>query len=318
MEQELLRPETSDMKSLFGKLDENIRLVEKFMKVNVYENDGGLLIKGENAKKAKQIIAEMDRMSAKGEEINLQKTRHILDAHEDGILLSDEALESDAICFNRKGRPISPKTLGQREYIRAMRNANMIFGIGPAGTGKTYLAVAMAAKAFKNRQVDRIILTRPAVEAGESLGFLPGDMADKVDPYLRPLYDALYDILGRDTVVKLREREIIEVAPLAFMRGRTLDDSYIILDEAQNTTREQMKMFLTRMGINSKVIVNGDITQIDLPLSKSSGLKSAEKILKGIEGIAFVRLGERDVVRHSLVREIITAYEKNNSMGKGK
>ena len=318
MEQELLRPETSDMKSLFGKLDENIRLVEKFMKVNVYENDGGLLIKGENAKKAKQIIAEMDRMSAKGEEINLQKTRHILDAHEDGILLSDEALESDVICFNRQGRPISPKTLGQREYIRAMRNANMIFGIGPAGTGKTYLAVAMAAKAFKNRQVDRIILTRPAVEAGESLGFLPGDMADKVDPYLRPLYDALYDILGRDTVVKLREREIIEVAPLAFMRGRTLDDSYIILDEAQNTTREQMKMFLTRMGINSKVIVNGDISQIDLPLSKSSGLKSAEKILKGIEGIAFVRLGERDVVRHSLVREIITAYEKNNSMGKGK
>lgn len=317
MEQELLRPETSDMKSLFGKLDENIRLVEKFMKVNVYENDGGLLIKGENAKKAKQIIAEMDRLSAKGEEINLQKTRHILDAHEDGILLSDEALESDVICFNRKGRPISPKTLGQREYIRAMRNANMIFGIGPAGTGKTYLAVAMAAKAFKNRQVDRIILTRPAVEAGESLGFLPGDMADKVDPYLRPLYDALYDILGRDTVMKLREREIIEVAPLAFMRGRTLDDSYIILDEAQNTTREQMKMFLTRMGINSKVIVNGDITQIDLPLSKSSGLKSAEKILKGIEGIAFVKLGERDVVRHSLVREIITAYEKNNSMGKG-
>lgn len=317
MEQELLRPEALDMKSLFGKLDENIRLIEKFMKVNVYENDGGLLIKGENAKKAKQIIAEMDRLSAKGEEINLQKTRHILDAHEDGILLSDEALESDVICLNRKGRSISPKTLGQREYIRAMRNANMIFGIGPAGTGKTYLAVAMAAKAFKNRQVDRIILTRPAVEAGESLGFLPGDMADKVDPYLRPLYDALYDILGRDTVMKLREREIIEVAPLAFMRGRTLDDSYIILDEAQNTTREQMKMFLTRMGINSKVIVNGDVTQIDLPLSKFSGLKSAEKILKGIEGIAFVKLGERDVVRHNLVREIITAYEKNNSMGKG-
>ena len=219
-------------------------------------------------------------------------------------------MDKDIVCYTHMGKPLKPKTLGQKYYIRSMRNKDVVFGIGPAGTGKTYLAVAMAVNAFKKKDVQKIILARPAVEAGERLGFLPGDLQDKVDPYLRPLYDALYDILGRDTALRLKEKEIIEVVPLAYMRGRTLDNSFIILDEAQNTTREQMKMFLTRMGFGSKVVVTGDVTQIDLPRGKTSGLTEAVRVLKGVDDIDFCFLKDTDVVRHELVKKIINAYDK--------
>ena len=217
---------------------------------------------------------------------------------------------SEVICFTHKGKPLKPKTLGQKNYVNSIREKDVVFGIGPAGTGKTYIAVAMAINAFKNKEVQKIILARPAVEAGERLGFLPGDLQDKVDPYLRPLYDALYDVLGRDAAQRLKEKEAIEVVPLAYMRGRTLDNSFIILDEAQNTTREQMKMFLTRMGFGSKVVVTGDITQIDLPRGKKSGLVEAERVLKDVKDIAFCYLKDADVVRHELVRKIINAYDR--------
>ncbi len=214
------------------------------------------------------------------------------------------------ICFTHKGKPLRPKTIGQKKYVESIRKKDIVFGIGPAGTGKTYIAVAMAVNAFKNKEVQKIILARPAVEAGERLGFLPGDLQDKVDPYLRPLYDALYDVLGRDASLRLKEKEAIEVVPLAYMRGRTLDNSFVILDEAQNTTREQMKMFLTRMGFGSKVVVTGDVTQIDLPRGKKSGLVEASKVLKDVADIDFCYLKDTDVVRHELVKKIINAYDR--------
>jgi phosphate starvation-inducible PhoH-like protein len=222
----------------------------------------------------------------------------------------DSNINKDVICFTHRGKPIKPKTLGQTSYAQSIKKHDIVFGVGPAGTGKTYIAVAMAINAFKNKEVQKIILARPAVEAGERLGFLPGDLQEKVDPYLRPLYDALYDILGRDSALRLKEKEVIEVVPLAYMRGRTLDNSFIILDEAQNTTKEQMKMFLTRLGFGSKAVVTGDITQIDLPRGKKSGLVDAIRVLDRVEGIEFCFLKDADVVRHALVRRIIVAYER--------
>ena len=233
-----------------------------------------------------------------------------MDLKNEGLSYSDENPGRDIICFTYEGKPLRPKTIGQKEYVKTIRNKDIVFGIGPAGTGKTYIAVAMAVQAFKNKDVQKIILARPAVEAGERLGFLPGDLQEKVDPYLRPLYDALYDVLGRESALRLKEKEIIEVVPLAYMRGRTLDNSFIILDEAQNTTPEQMKMFLTRMGFGSKVVVTGDITQIDLPRGKKSGLIEARKVLRDVEDIGFCYLKEVDVVRHQLVKKVISAYDK--------
>ena len=239
-----------------------------------------------------------------------QKAIYVIGLKKEGLSYKKSNISKDIICFTHKGKPLKPKTLGQRLYVESIRKRDIVFGIGPAGTGKTYIAVAMAVNAFKNKEVQKIILTRPAVEAGERLGFLPGDLQDKVDPYLRPLYDALYDVMGRDAALRLKEKEAIEVVPLAYMRGRTLDNSFIILDEAQNTTREQMKMFLTRMGFESKVVVTGDITQIDLPRGRKSGLVEAAKVLKNVEGIDFCHLKDTDVVRHELVKRIINAYDR--------
>ena len=244
--------------------------------------------------------------------IGEQEVRYVISQIEDGNEEELETLGHDCVCITSRGTPIRAKTLGQKKYVELIEKNPIVFGIGPAGTGKTYLAVAMAVKAFKNKEVSKIILTRPAVEAGESLGFLPGDMQEKVDPYLRPLYDALGDMLGGEAFHKNIERGLIEVAPLAYMRGRTLDDAFIILDEAQNTTTEQMKMFLTRMGFSSKIVVTGDITQVDLPRDRKSGLKDAEIVLKNVEGIEFMYLSERDVVRHPLVQQIVKAYERKN------
>ena len=228
----------------------------------------------------------------------------------------ESGISKNIVCFTTRGKPIKPKTLGQKGYVNSIRNRDVVFGIGPAGTGKTYLAVAMAVTAYKNKEVEKIILTRPAVEAGENLGFLPGDLQDKVDPYLRPLYDALYDVLGRETVLRLKEKETIEIVPLAYMRGRTLDNAFIILDEAQNTTQEQMKMFLTRMGFESKMVITGDITQIDLPSNRKSGLEVARRVLRDVKGIDFCYLSEVDVVRHEMVKRIISAYDKYYSKDK--
>lgn len=300
--------------NLFGSFDVNIKTIEKEYNVSVTNHGGEIKVKGdpENVSYAVRAIQGLLVLINKGEVINDHSIRYVISLVADG---EDEKIsnliDSDCICVTSKGRPVKPKTLGQKRYVEAIRDNIIVFGIGPAGTGKTYLAVAMAVMAFRQKQVNRIILTRPAVEAGEKLGFLPGDLQHKIDPYLRPLYDALYDMLGADNFLKCQERGDIEVAPLAYMRGRTLDDSFIILDEAQNTTPQQMKMFLTRLGVNSKAVVTGDITQIDLPDGKRSGLKDAVKILKNIDDIAIVRLSERDVVRHRLVQEIIKAYEKN-------
>ncbi len=239
-----------------------------------------------------------------------QKVQYIISLSEEGISYKESRVNKDVICFTHKGKPLKPKTLGQKNYVNSIRNKDIVFGVGPAGTGKTYIAVAMAINAYKNKEVQKIILARPAVEAGERLGFLPGDLQDKVDPYLRPLYDALYDVLGRDAALRLKEKEVIEVVPLAYMRGRTLDNSFIILDEAQNTTREQMKMFLTRMGFGSKVVVTGDVTQIDLPRGKKSGLVEALRVLKNIRDIDICYLKDTDVVRHELVKKIINAYDQ--------
>jgi len=234
----------------------------------------------------------------------------VIDLVKKGVSYKDSNINRDTICYTHKGKPLKPKTIGQKEYVTSIRNKDMVFGIGPAGTGKTYIAVAMAINAYKNKEVQKIILARPAVEAGERLGFLPGDLQEKVDPYLRPIYDALYDILGRESTLRLKEKEVIEIVPLAYMRGRTLDNSFIILDEAQNTTKEQMKMFLTRLGFGSKAVINGDITQIDLPRGKKSGLIEVMSILKNIPDIDFCFLTDVDVVRHDLVRKIVVAYDR--------
>lgn len=300
--------------NLFGNLDENVKKIESKYNVAITVISGKIKISGNetNVTCAKRTVKCLLDMVNNGETLTDQNINYVINMVEDN---EDDKIEkiidADCICVTTKGKPIKPKTLGQRKYVDAIQKNTITIAVGPAGTGKTYLAVALAVNAFKSKQVSRIILTRPAVEAGEKLGFLPGDLQQKVDPYLRPLYDALYDMLGAENFLKYQERGDIEVAPLAYMRGRTLDDSFIILDEAQNTTQEQMKMFLTRLGFNSKAVVTGDITQIDLPADKRSGLKQAVKILKDIEGIAITRLNGKDVVRHKLVQDIIKAYERN-------
>ena len=299
--------------SLFGSFDENIRLIEREYGVSVISRGSDLKVTGEaeNVSKAVRAIGGLLTLINRGEALSEQNVRYVLSLVEEGSEDKIHALTADCICITSRGKPVKPKTLGQKRYIEAIQQNTIVLGVGPAGTGKTYLAVAMAVTAFRAKEVNRIILTRPAVEAGEKLGFLPGDLQHKVDPYLRPLYDALFDMLGAENFQKYQERGNIEVAPLAYMRGRTLDDSFIILDEAQNTTNEQMKMFLTRLGFNSKIIVTGDITQVDLPDGKRSGLVEVMRILKGIDDIASVTFTEKDVVRHRLVQDIIKAYERH-------
>ena len=301
---------------VFGSFDENIKLIEQAYAVRIVNRETELRITGDNAEsvaKTEKVLNGLFTLASRGEPISTQNVRYCISLVNDGNEHQIAELASDVVCVTAKGRPVKGKTLGQKKYLEAIRSNLVTIGVGPAGTGKTYLAVACAVAAFRAKEINRIILTRPAVEAGEKLGFLPGDLQNKVDPYLRPLYDALFDMLGADTYQKYLERGNIEVAPLAFMRGRTLDDSYIILDEAQNTTPEQMKMFLTRIGFNSRVVVNGDITQIDLPAGKRSGLKDAIQILEHVDGIASVFLTSADVVRHELVQRIINAYDKHNA-----
>ena len=298
--------------NLFGSFDENIRLIEKQFDVAVINRGSEIKIGGEpeNVDRAVRVLQNLAGMAHTGTAIGEQEVRYVISQIEENNDKELETLGNDCVCITARGNAVRAKTLGQKNYINAIEKNSIVFGIGPAGTGKTYLAVAMAVKAFKNKEVNKIILTRPAVEAGESLGFLPGDMQDKVDPYLRPLYDALGDMLGGESFHKNIERGLIEVAPLAYMRGRTLDDAFIILDEAQNTTREQMKMFLTRMGEGSKIVVTGDVTQIDLPHHVVSGMKDAVSVLEGVEDIKVIRFDHKDVVRHELVSRIIRAYEK--------
>lgn len=302
--------ETIDRGELFGTLDNNVRILKENLDVDIMQRDNELILRGKDAKRAEAIFQELMEIIAGGEKLDEQKINYVIALKDEGLSYEESKVNKDIICFTHKGKPLRPKTLGQRKYVQSIRKRDIVFGIGPAGTGKTYIAVAMAVHAFKNKEVQKIILTRPAVEAGERLGFLPGDMQEKVDPYLRPLYDALYDVLGRESALRLKEKEAIEVVPLAYMRGRTLDNSFIILDEAQNTTREQMKMFLTRMGFGSKIVVTGDVTQVDLPRGKKSGLLEAAKILKNVKGIDFCYLKDVDVVRHELVKKIIGAYDK--------
>ena len=298
--------------NLFGNFDENVKIIEKELDVAIINRGTEIKIAGEpeQVERALSAVNNLLAMANRGENIGEQEVRYVMSQVDAGNEEELQELGKDVVCISAKGVPVKAKTLGQKQYIKTIKENSIVFGIGPAGTGKTYLAVAAAVSAFKNKEVDKIILTRPAIEAGESLGFLPGDMQEKVDPYLRPLYDALGEMLGYESFHKNLERGMIEVAPLAYMRGRTLDNAFIILDEAQNTTPEQMKMFLTRMGFSSHIVVTGDVTQIDLPRDKKSGLKDAEIILKNVEGIEFVYLDERDVVRHPLVQRIVKAYER--------
>ena len=301
-----------DVVSVFGSFDENIRRIEESLDVSIVNRGTDLKITGEEeaADKAARTLEGLLSLASKGETIDEQRVRYLITLVKEGNDDQVAQIAKDVVCITAKGKPIKAKTVGQQHYMRAIEKNTVTIGVGPAGTGKTYLAVAAAVAAFRERTVNRIVLTRPAVEAGERLGFLPGDLQTKVDPYLRPLYDALYDMLGPETFQKYQERGSIEVAPLAYMRGRTLDDSFIILDEAQNTTSEQMKMFLTRLGFGSKIVITGDITQIDLPNDKTSGLKDAIRVLDGVKDIAICRLTSADVVRHALVQEIINAYER--------
>ena len=300
--------------NVFGSFDENIKRIEQTYGVKITNRGTELKISGEDeaADRAGRAIEGLLLLAAKGETIDEQKVRYLIDLVSSGNEDKIGEMAKDVVCITAKGRPVKAKTLGQQRYMKAISKNTITIGVGPAGTGKTSLAVAAAVAAFREKAVNRIILTRPAVEAGERLGFLPGDLQNKVDPYLRPLYDALYDMLGAETYQKYLERGNIEVAPLAYMRGRTLDDSFIILDEAQNTTREQMKMFLTRLGFGSKIVITGDITQIDLPSDKVSGLKDAVRILDNVPDIAICRLTGADVVRHALVQKIIAAYEQDD------
>lgn len=309
-----------DAIDIFGSFDENIRLIERELGVHVVGRDDQLKIVGdaEPVMYAAKVIQGLIGLSARGEAINEQNIRYLIQLVKSGNEDKIQTLAADVLCVTAKGKPIKAKTVGQKQYVDAILNNTITLGVGPAGTGKTYLAVAAAVRAFRAKEINRIILTRPAVEAGERLGFLPGDLQSKVDPYLRPLYDALFDMLGPESYAKYVERGNIEVAPLAYMRGRTLDDSFIILDEAQNTSREQMKMFLTRLGFGSKIVITGDITQIDLPGDKVSGLKEAMRVLRGVEDIAVCRLTESDVVRHVIVQRIIQAYEEDENRRKGK
>ena len=306
-------------KNVFGQFDSNIKKIEKTLHVTIISRNGELKIIGQEvaAKRAKGVFSNLIELAKRGNEINEQNVDYALSLSYDNKESAMLELDSDIICRTIMGKPIKPKTLGQKKYVDLIKNKMIVFGIGPAGTGKTYLAMAMAITAFKNNEVNRIILTRPAIEAGEKLGFLPGDLQQKVDPYLRPLYDALYEIMGAENFMKNMEKGLIEVAPLAYMRGRTLDNAFIVLDEAQNTTPEQMKMFLTRIGYGSKAVITGDVTQIDLTEGKRSGLMEATRILSGIEGIGQITLTNKDVVRHPLVQKIILAYEKFENRKRG-
>ncbi len=298
--------------SLFGSFDENVKIIEQEYGVSIISRGTDLKVVGEeeSVSKAARVLNSLLILIGKGEALTSQNIRYAISLVNEDNEDKLNAMSSDTICITSKGKPVKPKTLGQKRYCEAIRNNTITFGVGPAGTGKTYLAVAMAVTAFRAKQVSRIILTRPAVEAGEKLGFLPGDLQSKVDPYLRPLYDALFDMLGAENFQRCQERGMIEVAPLAYMRGRTLDDSFIILDEAQNTTPEQMKMFLTRLGFNSKMVVTGDITQIDLPDGKKSGLKRVMRILRDVDDIEMCSFNQKDVVRHKLVQDIVNAYQR--------
>ena len=310
MEQRISIERLEQAINLFGSFDENSRLIESEFHVTVANREGELRVNGEpeDTMLACKALSALLTLSNRGEAINEQNVRYVIGLARSGQEEKIGELTQDVICISAKGRPIKPKTIGQKEYVDSISQNTVTIGVGPAGTGKTYLAVAAAVAAFRERKINRIILTRPAVEAGERLGFLPGDLQSKVDPYLRPLYDALFDMLGAETYQKYLERGNIEVAPLAYMRGRTLDDSFIILDEAQNTSCEQMKMFLTRMGFGSKMVITGDATQIDLPADKLSGLKQAVRVLKNVEGIGICELTDQDVVRHVMVQRIIKAY----------
>jgi phosphate starvation-inducible PhoH-like protein len=306
--------------ALFGNFDQNIKFIEEEVGVQIIARETQLRIIGEETtvKLASNVIEKLLEMIHNKETLDISRIGYAIQLARAGKEDIIRELMADIVCVNHKGKPVRCKTIGQQRYVQAIADNDIVFGIGPAGTGKTYLAMAMAVTAFKNKQISRIILTRPAVEAGEKLGFLPGDLQHKVDPYLRPLYDALYDLMGADTYQKLIERGTIEVAPLAYMRGRTLDDSFIILDEAQNTTSEQMKMFLTRIGQGSRAVITGDITQIDLPQGKKSGLVEAIHVLRGIKGIEFVYLTHKDVVRHELVMKIIEAYGRHDKKTESK
>ena len=308
------------MPVLFGEFDKNIRLIESELTVQIISREGVFKIIGEeeNAEKAFEVLSNLETVAENSDELTEQDIRYAVAMAQDGIKYNAAELGDNYVCITASGKPIRAKTVGQKKYIELIRENTVVFGIGPAGTGKTYLAVAMAVDAFRKKQVSRIVLTRPAVEAGEKLGFLPGDLQNKVDPYLRPLYDALSDMLGAEGFQKYLEKGLIEVAPLAYMRGRTLDDAFIILDEAQNTTPEQMKMFLTRLGFGSKIVITGDVTQIDLPGEKVSGLKEAMRILRDVEDIAICRLTGSDVVRHVIVQRIIKAYEDDENKRKAK
>jgi phosphate starvation-inducible PhoH-like protein len=317
VEQSISIDKLDHITGLFGNFDENIIAIENGFNVKILNRGSELKVSGEtqSVEKAVKTIDGLIKAMVRGETINSQNLRYLMRLVEEGNAEKFEKL-SGCICITSHGKPVKPKTLGQKNYVEAIKNNTIVLGIGPAGTGKTYLAVACAVAAYRNKEVSRIVLTRPAVEAGEKLGFLPGDLQNKVDPYLRPLYDALYDMMGSENFLKLQERQTIEVAPLAYMRGRTLDDAFIILDEAQNTTPEQMKMFLTRLGYNSKAVITGDITQVDLPEGKKSGLLDASKILHDIEGISINYFTDTDVVRHQLVQKIIRAYEKYEREGR--
>ena len=303
--------------TVFGSCNGHLEVIEQLLDVSIEVTDQGICLSGdeENLAKAVAVSERLLEINRQGHPVNLQLVTYLCDTAREGNLEQVIGYTPDCVCVTAKGRPIRSKTLGQREYVQAIRQNEITFAIGPAGTGKTFLAVAMAVNAFRAREVSRIILTRPAVEAGEKLGFLPGDLQTKVDPYMRPLYDALHELMGVDNYLKNLEKGLIEVSPLAYMRGRTLDEAFIILDEAQNTTPEQMKMFLTRLGFNSRAVVTGDITQIDLPPDKKSGLKEARNILQDVDGLAFVELTQRDVVRNALVQRIIRAYEKSGQRG---
>ena len=315
IEQSINVERIEDAIDIFGSFDENIKLIERELGVTVVNRDSELKISGEaeNVLYAVKAVQGLLNLAGRKETITEQNVRYIINLVKAGNEEHIGDIARDVLCVTAKGKPIKAKTLGQKRYVDAIKKNTITLGIGPAGTGKTYLAVAAAVAAFRDKQINRIVLTRPAVEAGERLGFLPGDLQSKVDPYLRPLYDALFEMLGAETYNKYLERGNIEVAPLAYMRGRTLDDSFIILDEAQNTSREQMKMFLTRLGFGSKIVITGDITQIDLPRDTVSGLKEAMRVLDGVEDIAICRLGEADVVRHVIVQRIIKAYEEDEN-----